>query len=152
MQTEQLLNWSGMTGTEHNSTSGLNEEEFYLNKIDDRHRLDCTSGKTSAFSAKAWGSNIGARSRGSWPLEIFWSPLNFAPALRTVFWGKQTQSEVGEDLFFILIERLFLGQKRGPNSIKIPSIWRFAAISKCCGPWRNASKMGTAHSWHPKGY
>jgi len=21
-----------------------------------------------------------------------------------------------------------------------------------CGPWRKAAEMGTAHSWHPKGY
>jgi len=27
MQTEQLLCWSGMTGTEHSATSGSNEKE-----------------------------------------------------------------------------------------------------------------------------
>jgi len=33
MQTEQLLCWSDMTGTEHNTTSGSNkEEDFLLNK------------------------------------------------------------------------------------------------------------------------
>jgi len=33
MQTEQLLCWSGMTDTEHSTTSGLNEEDCYVVKI-----------------------------------------------------------------------------------------------------------------------
>jgi len=26
------------------------------------------------------------------------------------------------------------------------------AATLMCGPWRKATEMGTAHSWHPKGY
>jgi len=37
MQTEQLLCWSGMTDTEHTTTSGSNEEEVEVSEIGRHH-------------------------------------------------------------------------------------------------------------------
>jgi len=47
---------------------------------------------------------------------------------RTLISGTKKRSKSGKNLFFFYRERLFLGQNRGPNSIKIPSI----CLSRFC--------------------
>jgi len=64
--------------------------------------------------------NIGAGSRGQLlPWKYFGSPLGDLPPPPpgNCILSKQTQSEVGEDLFFFK-EHLLLGQERGPNPAK----------------------------------
>jgi len=56
-----------------------------------------------------------------------------------------------------VVRRLLLVRKvwgSNPEPIKSPKhCQRLATVATLmCGPWRKAAEMGTAHSWHPKGY
>jgi len=39
-------------------------------------------------------------------------------------------------------------------SLLVQEVWGDSPLLQpwLCGPWRKAAEMGTAHSWHPKGY
>jgi len=131
---------------------------------DETMRGDPFCDTTRKLSSRSMGA--GSRGAAASPVNILALPGRLALSLRTVFWvfffrehlllGQERGLFVLENAYFwgkkavqirrrpFFWERLFLEQKRGPNSIKIPSITR----SRFCPPPPSKNSSRATESVH----